>query len=516
MADASTWLVEIGAHTGSAVNVLRYSVGGYTTRPTDGPANMLYADRVTSLGRFVSHLFGRGRTIGLAEVSMAEVVLANVDRRLDEILDQGVDGRTMSLRRLRGPREAFSSAELVLQATAEQIDRGAALTEVRLRFYDRRRLIDKPIQTNRYGGTVNGTSNSADGSADLKGQLKPLIFGRVLNMAPVLANPYDLILQVNDGPVSAIALYDGGAALGNAGDFGTLAALRAADISPGRYGTCLALGLCRPGGAINGRPGHIWTADVTEGATVGQRSAGPIVQRMLARMGVTAGDIAAPSFAALASAAPQEVGICITNETSGLTVMRQVLDSVGGAIVPTRLGQFAVYQFAAPAAPSVVLLPSDILTEVATIVVAANPDTDGNLPASAVRLSWGRNWSPVSDSEIAICAASRAPFLKQEWRDVVASNAAVLTKHMLAPELAFETLLLSEADAQAEAARRLGLYGQTRLVVSFSVDRVLAETLPLNATVQMAPIGAGLDRPMVVIGREENFGDETVELTLWG
>jgi len=515
MADASTWLVEIGAHTGSTLTTLRYSAGGYTTRPLDVPANTLYDDRVASIGRFSSHMFGRGRTMGPAEVDMGEIILTNADRQLDGILDYGVDGRAVTLRRLRGRRQALSSAETILVASGEQIDRGT-LPEVRLRFYDRRRAIDRPIQTNRYGGTVVGTSASADGADDLKGQYKPLVFGRVLNVSPVVANPFDLILQVNDGPVAAITLYDGGAPLIGAGDFTTLDALRSAALSPGQYATCLALGLCRPGGAFNGRPGHVWTADVTEGATAAQRAAAAVTLRMLAKLGVAGGDIASASFTALAGAAPQEVGIVISGETSGLAAIRQVLGSVGATIMPTQFGQFAVYRLAAPGAPSVALSVDDILTDFESITVQANPDTDGNLPARQVTLLWGRNWSPHSDTEIALCAADRATFLKQEWREAVATNAGIAAKHLLAPTLTIETLLVNEADANAEAVRQLALYGQTRLLVGFGVDRATADSLPLNTCVQMAPIGGGIGRPMIVLGRDENFDDETVDLMLWG
>src|SRR5690606_28518800 len=115
----------------------------------------------------------------------------------------------------------------------------------RLRLYDRRLELDKPVQTNRYGGTTTAggiADHLADGTADMKDRPKPFVCGKVLNIAPITVNPFDLIYQVSDGEVSAITVYDGRVALTLTEDYATVALLQAATIPPGKYGTCLAEG----------------------------------------------------------------------------------------------------------------------------------------------------------------------------------------------------------------------------------------------------------------------------------
>lgn len=524
MSVASDWLVEIGAHTGSATTVVRYSSCGYTSKPTDSPANTFYAKRIVDAGSFETHLFGPGRTMGQTEMRLGDLALGNVDGALDDLLGYAFDGQSVTFKRIAGRSSALASAETVMLATCERLDAEAGGNNdnavLRLRFYDRRREIDKPLQTNRYLGTTTSAGNTAEGDADLKDVLKPIAFGVVRHVEPVIVNAFDVVLQVSDGPVSSIQLYDGGIPLTYDGDCPDLATLIATSKTPGRFKTCLALGLCKPGGSRAGQAAYVWTADVQEGASAADRYPGAVTRRILAKMGMTGSNIDATSFDVLDSLAPYEVGIWIDGDVSAMTVIRQVLDSVGAFLTVDNAGRFSVGRLSAPGTPDATIRERDIIGN--AFGVEINPDTDGGLPTYRVPMKWGRHYRVFGANEIGTCLSQSDPAtasaLKQEWRQVVAQDMAIQLVHPLAPELSLETLLANRDDAEAEVARRFGLYSVDRYVVRATVTRERAEDMPLNSTVRLVVdrLGFGAGRNMVVIGQDRAFGAETVTLTLWG
>lgn len=517
MPRASVWLAEIAAHNGASVVTLRFGSEGYVSKPTDSPANAVYDARIARLGSFAMHIASSGRTLGEATMELGDLVLNNQDGGLDALIGYGFSGRTVTLKRLASPNAALSTAQTVLVATAETLEGADGL--LTLRFYDRRRDIDKPLQGNFYGGTLTGTGASIDGTADMKNKPKPLVFGKVFNVPGVLANPYDLIIQVHDGAVSAITAYDGGIALVNDGDVASISALRSATGNPGHYRTCLAQGCWRPFGSFSGRAGFVWTADVAEGSSSADRRAGAVAQRILTKLGSGAVDTSA--FAALNAVATQEVGIYLDSEASGISALRQVLGSVGAYIVANALGWFTTGRFAAPGSPVKTLTEPQIITD-GQLGFIANPDTDGGVPTFKVRLTHSRRWHVHTDNDLAGCVWTgdpvRASGLKQEWLEEVATDPGVQDKHLLSQELAIETLLTASGDAASEATRRLGLYGAERMVVRAAIALDEAGAAILNATVALvsAQLSLSAGRNMVVIGREDDFQNETAMLTLWG
>ena len=519
MAEASEYLLEIEAHDGTALRIIRLSTSGYVTGPNDNPADAEYPAKIVDPGTFKQSMFSENRTMGQAQVGYGEIVVTNADGELDSILNYGVDGRAAVLKRLPSRRGAYASAETIMRATLTRADSVSAWTELRFRLYDRLLELDKPLQSNRYAGTTVSAGATANGSPDLKDRIKPLVFGRANNIELICVNPFNLLYQASDGPVVSITGYDGGIQLRNAGDFPSIAALIAASIPGGSCGTCLTLGLVRFGGAFTGKPGFVFTADVVEGATLAQRSASAVAQRILAKMGIAGASLVASSFTALQAAAPQEVGIYISDETTALAALSMILGSVGASIVPNALGQFEVQQMRAPGVPVFSLTMDDILTDQGgSIGIVANPDTDAGLPAWRVVLRHSKIYRTHSESEVGPCAAERRIALGSEYREVRAESAAVRTKHLLAPELTIETLLTNAADAASEAARRLALYSVRRDVLSFPVrrDDAVAAVLGATGTVTMPRLSYQSGRNMVVIGRTEDPANERVVLTLWG
>lgn len=513
---APEYLVEIDAHNGTSVVTLRYSTTGYRTGPSDTPANTLYDAVVKDPGTISRALFGDGKTMGSGQTSYGEIVLVNAKGTLDALLTYGFDGRKVLVKRLASRSAAFSSATTVLRGTGERLD-SKDITELHFGLYDRRLELDQPVQTNRYGGTTTSggiAGHLADGTADMKDQIKPLVFGAVFTIQPAPVNPFDLIFQVSDSAVKSIVVCDGQVPLANVGDFGTVALLQAAHIPPGKCGTCLASGLFRIGCATYFQ----LTADVVEGTNLSDRNASQVVQRILSKMGLTGGtNIDATSFAAFATAAAQELGIYIADDTHGTVAIGQVISGVGGYMIPLATGPWAAGVAPAIGTPAWTLDKNGFAEDVS---VLSNPDTDHGVPVYRVLLNYGESYTVQTDNDVCPGAsATRRGFAARQVRQSKVEDASVRTQFLLAPELDIDTLMTTAADAATEATRRFGLYSVERTVLSLTVTPAAAAdamVLGSTGTVTLARYGCDSGKSFVVLERVDNFASDRVTLTLWG
>lgn len=181
----------------------------------------------------------------------------------------------------------------------------------------------EPFETdvlfNKYAGTTG-----AEGGADLKDRPKPWAFGRCLNVEPVFIDQIDNVFQVSGyGPVEAIsAVYERGASFGaSVGDFANYAALVAADIPEGRWGTCLAEGMFRLGAP----PAGVITCDVDGDNTGGfLRRTGAIIKQIASRLSLS-GSVDGDSFDALDSAVARNVNVFISEQVSLIDLARRLV-----------------------------------------------------------------------------------------------------------------------------------------------------------------------------------------------
>ncbi|BBD98052.1 hypothetical protein SAMIE_1015530 [Sphingobium amiense] len=181
----------------------------------------------------------------------------------------------------------------------------------------------EPFNIDVLAQEYTGTGDD-EGGADLKGRLKPWIFGRALNVEPVLINGVENVVQFSAYPIQGIsALYERGAASfgSSIGNYATYEELVAATIPAGRWATCHARGMARLGAP----PFGVITGDV-DGDNGGGflRKTGAIIQRIAAVRGVSSGLIDAASFAALDLAVPYPINIVITEQTSLLELARRL------------------------------------------------------------------------------------------------------------------------------------------------------------------------------------------------
>lgn len=513
------YLIEIEAHDGVGVTVLRYGDTGYTTQPGDDPADTYFEPRIVQPGNYERSIFDQGRTSGEARVGAGEIVLANPDGELDALIGYAFDGHALRIFGLASADAPWASRTLLFRGTVEQAE--FSWRRVTLRIRDRLAELREPIQTAFYAGTtVSGGMTEAEGRPeDLKDRPKPLLFGVARNVPAIQANIFDHIYQVSSDAFAAVlAVYDRGVALAATGDHATLAALLAASLTGGNYATCLALGVIRIGGSPVGEI----TVDVVEGATSGARTAGQIVRRILIKAGMVEDvDFLASDIDALDGLNAAEVGIWLgTEETATLNVVTAVLDSIGAYIVPNRLGVFRIGRVdAATETPVATFDENMILDRGAGIERIATNDQGGGVPAHKVTIRYQRNYATADANQLAGSATSQfIAFSEQQWRTATSEDPAVKARHLLAPELEFESLI-DDADAAGdEADRRLGLYSVRRDRMRAPLKSEYAAEVDLGDVITlMVPRFDMTDgKDFVVLGMEEDYERGLTVLEVWG
>lgn len=517
-------LVEITAYDPAipGTRVLRYTSGtGMMTRPAESPGNAWYEPRLQQPITFRRTMFSSARLSGASSVGTGDIVLNNRDQALGFLRDLGIDGRDVVVR--VGPQGAAYPGGFTtfLTGTAEQVAVAANSATIRLR--DKLQVLTLPLQATLYAGS-NVLPSGAEGVDDIKNQRKPLLFGRRYQIVPVLVNTALLIYQFHDGVAHAVdAVYDQGVALIFDADYANLAVLEAATIPAGRYSTCLALGLIR----VNATATRL-TIDARGDASGGYvNKPDEIVQRILTqRCGIAGGDLDSSSFTALNAAATMETGVYLTGEVTRQAAIDQVLSACNGWLAPSRTGLWQVGQLLAPAG-SPAFTFTDV--EIGALDTIAARDAEAGVPVWRVKLR-GVPYADASAADLlavngtTMTEARRADLL-QPWREAVASDSAVQTTHLLAPEMVRDTSIQNAAALATEATRLLNLHkvrrDLTRIGVWLTQERAAVD-LGSEVRLVTSRLGYAAGRNFRVVGIELGSvyvaGERraTLQLDLWG
>lgn len=502
-----------------ALTTLHFASIGFTTLPTDPVPNVHYLERAKVPGDYSRSLFANGTTHGQISVGAGYIEIVGNDGALDDLRARyAFDGYALRIKTIPRLRPRYEDAVTIFAGTVEQLEMGWDKVTVRIR--DRLAELDVEHQDVLYAGTtVAGGMNEAEGTPDdLKGKGKELTYGAPLMVPAVAANPFDSIFGLGgDGFEAVDDVRDRGVPLIETGtNYSTIAALRGASIAGGRYATAKALGLIRTGSKPSGQ----LTARPVEKADAADRTAAQIARRMLLRKGFVEGlHFLASDIADLDALNPAPIGYWMPPEDqTTLLAVQRVLGSIGGSIVPDRLGVFRMMRFNEPDGyPLAILTEAEVLE--GSINLLATGDEGRGVPAWRVTVQYARNWYPMDRDNLDVATSEEfKAFATSEWRTAVAEDADVKAVHRLASDLTFETYLTEEADAQAEAARLLALHSVPRERFQVKVPSFLVDRVELGSVVRLrlGRFGLGAGKDFVTIGLSENFASGNTTLDLWG
>ncbi len=505
-------LIEITAavDAGGTLRTFYVSDGRFTTAPGDTPANTVFDETLLDPGSIAVSAFGDGRTGGGARLGLGEIRLANADGQYDGWLDYGFDGRALVIRTGEAGAAYPAGFSATFAGTIETLT--VSRSEVVVRLRDRQLVFDRPALTARYAGN-NVLPGGLEGTADdLKGQTKPRLFGRGVNIPAPCVNTAKLTYQVSDGALASVeGVYDRGAALSFSSDHATSALLQAATVAGGTFVTCLAEGYLRLGAA----PAGAVSVDATQGTTAAARTAGQVLKALALAAGVDTAFVSAVDVAALSAAGEPQLGLWLSGDETFASAMDQVAGSIGAYYGFDPSGLLRMGRLVAPGG-----LPVLSLDDADLLDIERRPARDGDLPTWSYTVRHSKLWS-VQGSDLASgVSPARRGYLASEFRAEKAEDPAVKAQHLLAAEEIADSLLTTAADAAAEAARRLALFKVHRDFFDVTVPAGLLATpdLRIGTVVRLSNPRFGLSagRLFVLLGLKPELARNRATLTLWG
>ena len=409
----------------------------FTTGPDDADVPNTYFDgRIRRALTFERSILGPNGIGGSASVGLGDIELENSDGEYDGIVStHAIDGRRVTLR-LGDPDSGFDFGDfgVIFDGTASGWSLTSSSVLVSLR--DWAIELEQPVALNFYGG-----SGGADGTADIAGKAIPQAFGRCLNVPGVLVNPLASLVQFHDGPMQAIdKVYDSGVELPDTGTYYTR------NLTTGTITMLVAIA------------GQI-TADVRgakPGGTYINKTADIVKAIVTASLGWTDDDLNLPSFAAVNTKQPAEIGIYFADDISVKGAVDALMVGIGGYRSFTRTGLLDIGVFEAPGGLSVTGF-----TEVEIIGELARIDGPAQfaVPAWRQRVGYQRNWTVQTSGIASGVSAARLAFLSQDYRYAGAHDNAIKTAFLLARDAdPVPAFFANQSDAETEALRLLTLY----------------------------------------------------------
>lgn len=277
--------------------------------------------------------------------------------------------------------------------------------------------------------------------------------------------------------------------------------------------SCLSAGYFRLGSPPVGQV----TADVTQGAAAGDRTAAQLFKAALVR-GELPDLLNTGDLTTLDAANNDVCGYWTDQEVTVAEVLDLIAGSVGASWGADLLGIYRIRQLLAPTSGSVLTITAnDLKAPLARVPVR---DETKGLPVWRTILRYGRNYTVQTGTALAggVSDAQRA-LLGKELYEVTAETAEVRSAHRLAPQSTREVLIQSSADAVAEATRLQTLHGVLRHryeVVLALTDETDALDLNDVVTLQHARYGLSAGVLMRIIGTAPNAAQRSLTLTLWG
>lgn len=525
--------IELQAYNTSTlvVETLRFATDGYS----DPTAPGYFSPRMIQSLNFRRDMFGGNTTGGPNRVSFGELRLANDDGGLDTLrATYAFAGWPASLK-IGDPSQLYTTFETLITGKPQQVFFNSYDLSITMR--DRLQDFSQPVQTHKYLGD-NIMPNGLEGGDDLKDKPKPLLFGRVQNIPPILVNSSKLIFQVSDLAVADVsAVYDQGVALTRAADYVSSADMIATQPSPGQYRCYLAGGYFRLGAS----PVGTITCDAADTGIYGSveqdlgNTAAQVAIRIAVRPidsgegGILSSDIESSDVAELDRRNSATVGIWLADQTSFSSALDAVLGSVGAWYGWDRLGKFRMQRLEVPAGFGVCtfrMFGPDVdagITDYDIIDVRFLPtnDPDRGIPTYEVSLDYSLNYTVQKKDNLGGAVSDvRIEFLETAKRTVKATNSTLKTAYPLAAAKTVTTLLLSQSAAQTEADRLLAMYQTQRDFIEIDTPMVseLVATVDIGREVFLAlpRFNYAAGKAMTIIGMQYNPGTRGLTLALWG
>lgn len=488
----------------------RYSDTGFLSGTSDSVANTNFDASISSGLKVTATLPPTPEASRRVTLNLATFDIANPDGALDSaVRGYTVDGRLVRV--LVGLSD-YRYDNFTPIFTGRLLQWSNDTSDVTIEARDQGYRLDKPMQTDIYTG-----AGGYGGGSDVGGKPRPLCFGKVLNISPILIDSANLVYQFHSRECSAVdAVYDRGAALTADADYASYALLVAASITTGHFATCLALGLIRLGST----PSGLITADVRGDAHGGYSDVtGVLAVRFIKDFGGLADtDLDLASWANFQALVSGTIGWF--QDANAINVSDAINQIMGGCAAwwgAAPNGLFQAGQLAPPENDDTFVL--DIQASDIIGFKILQPLNGTFPPRFRQRVGYQKLWTTQADQDLAgAVTAARRQYLSQDSRIASSQDLTVQTAFLLATDPdPLISLFYNQADATALATSLLSLLKAFRQPVQVTLDLMgLAARLGANAQVTYPRLNSGNATRMRILDIEIDADAREVTLTLWG
>lgn len=416
-----------------------------------------------------------------------------------------------------------SNFELVFNGLVADVD-SKSRDSINIRVRDKLERLNAPITETKLG--TYGTWGTSGGQTN-QDTLRPLVFGEVHNISPLLIDPSQLEYMVNDGSTElVIEIRDNGVPIYTHN--GTTVTLNVG-VPPGNLtGAVIALssGTFKMSQKVAGTitasvQGVNNSINLSTGALVTgtySNNIANLIALICTQYGksttrLTAADLDLPNFAAFAAAHTEAVGIYIQDKTNVLEVCQTLAASVGAQIYMNRLGKLQLIR-----------LGSNITTGLAVTTPITDSDilhhslqiTNKSEVVAATKIGYCRNWTTQTGLLTGIPAAHKDMFSTDEYTNTVVDSSVQTSYKLNAEPEVRETMLIVKADADAEATRLNNYYKVPKITYSFTGrSRLLSLVLGQEVTIihnRFNLYNGGSGKVGQVIGLRPNWSEGTIDV----
>lgn len=492
----------------------------FATRDTDSSPNRPYAGTVERALRFHRAIID-GSKIGGMSSGYSEIVLNNQSGDYDAYANS-LDGARVKVR--YGARGAsFDSFAVLYDGIAD----GAATVDeetLTLHLYDDNKRLEIPAQPSVYGGT-----GAIDGDANVKSKRKPIWLGTCANVSVPLIDATYLVYQLHDGQISAVShVYDRGVELtaNSTADYSSYANLIAATITPGRYATCLAVGVIRLGAKPDGVVTVTANGAVSNGYTATYTTPGvffadvPTCVHYLLTISTANVVVDFASVIGTSGAQPAAIGYYIGPDDN--KTLRQAIDEMMNGI----LG-WAGFRRDRVFDMGLVALPTSNYagdyTDKDFFTLKQLPPPSGVLPPPyRIRAAYSRNWTQQPDIDATVDAGTQT-LRKDSYSIAISTNsslsATIQAAHPQAQDIdVWPSHFVNSADAVSFCNAVLTLFGgATRQLFEITLQAD-AYALNLGQSIRVTDDRYGLSggKALVIVSIDDDTSEEQATVQGFG
>lgn len=510
---------EIYTASGSAIYV---ATDEFATFPTDSLSNQPYAGTLEKALRFHRSIIDGTRLGGMSS-GYSEIVIDNQSGDYDAYANS-LDGARVIVR--MGSRgAAWDTFAVIYDGLAD----GSATVEeesLTIHLYDDNKRLEMPAQPNVYGGT--GTT---DGDANVKSKRKPIWLGTCANVSVPLIDAVNLVYQLHDGAISAVShVYDRGVELtvNATADYSNYANLIAATITPGRYATCLALGLMRLGARPDGTITVTANGAVSNGliATVASGFFSDTASCVHYLLTISTANIVVDRASVSAVYASQAAAIGYFIGPDDSKTLRQAIDDLMYGVLGwagfRRDRTFDMGLIALPGSVPLVSYTGDGTGEDFYTLRQMPLPSQTSPPPYRIRAAYSRNWTQQSDIDATVDASTQT-LRKDAYSIAISTDTATSTAIQAAHPQAqdpdvWPSYFNLSADAVTFANATLVLFGgATRILCEFVVTAA-AYALNIGNPVQVTDARYGLSggKMLAIVSIDDDTSEEQATVQAWG